>query len=79
MDITFDKIDDKINDNITSDPDIIFKGLQFKLKKFDFKKDLIFQNMTQIKLDKPVEYWRIFIVIGLIFLLIEMALLKFWK
>jgi hypothetical protein len=48
MDITFDKIDG----NITSEPNIIFKGLQFKLKKFDFDKDVIFQNMTQIKLDK---------------------------
>jgi len=48
MNITFDKIDG----NITSEPDIIFKGLQFKLKKFDFNKDVIFQNMTQIKLDK---------------------------
>ena len=48
MHITFDKI----TDDITADPDIIFKGLKFKLKKFDFKKDIIFQNMTQIKLDK---------------------------
>jgi len=48
MNITFDKIDE----NITADPDIIFKGLQFRLKKFNFDKDIIFQNMTQIKLDK---------------------------
>jgi hypothetical protein len=32
MNITFDKI----TDDITADPDIIFKGLQFRLKKFDF-------------------------------------------
>ena len=52
MNITFDKI----NDIITADPDIIFKGLQFKLKKFDFNKDLIFQNMTQIKLDNKFSF-----------------------
>jgi hypothetical protein len=35
-----------------ADPNIIFKGLKFKLKKFDFDKDLIFQNMTKVKLEK---------------------------
>jgi hypothetical protein len=49
------------------------------IKNCTFKAVLNGQSTTQIKLDKPVEYWRIFIVIGLIFLLIEMALLKFWK
>lgn len=43
---------DRITENITADPDIIFKGLKFRLKKFDFDKDVIFKNMTQIKLDK---------------------------
>jgi hypothetical protein len=52
MNITFDKI----TDNITTDPDIIFKDLQFRLKKFDFKKDLIFQNMTQTKLDNKFSF-----------------------
>jgi len=49
------------------------------IKNCTFKAVINGQSTTQIKLDKPVEYWRIFIVIGLIFLLIEMALLKFWK
>ena len=49
------------------------------IKNCTFKAVLNGQSTTQIKLEKPVEYWRIFIVIGLIFLLIEMALLKFWK
>ena len=36
-------------------PDIIFEGLKFKLKKFDFDKDLIFKNMTQVKLKEDEE------------------------
>jgi hypothetical protein len=32
-----------------------------------------------IKLDKPKEYWRIFIFLALIFLLVEMSLLKWFK
>jgi len=35
--------------------------------------------MMQLKLDKPFEYWRYFVILALVFLLIEMALLKFWK
>ena len=50
---TADIIFDSINDNtISIDPDVIFKGLQFKLKKFDFDKDIIFQNMTKMPKDK---------------------------
>jgi len=39
-------------DNNTTNPDIVFENLQFKLKKFDFDKDIIFKNMTQIKKKK---------------------------
>lgn len=49
MNIDTDFIYDVINDNINTNPDIIFRGLQFNLKKFDFDKDIIFKNMTQIK------------------------------
>ena len=37
------------------------------------------QSLTKIELDKPYEYWRIFIFMALLFFLIEVALLKFWK
>ena len=44
-DIVFD-----INNDTSKsvDPDIIFEGLRFRLKKFNFDKDLIFKNMTKI-------------------------------
>lgn len=37
------------------------------------------QSLTRIDLEKPTEYWRIFMVLALLFLLTEMALLKFMK
>ena len=37
------------------------------------------QSSTQLKLDKPFEYWRFFVILALLFILTEMVLLKFWK
>ncbi len=37
------------------------------------------QSLTKIDLEKPYEYWKIFIVLALLFILIEIALLKFWR
>ena len=37
------------------------------------------QSLTKIDLEKPYEYWRVFIIIALIFICIEMILLKFLK
>lgn len=39
-------------DNNTTNPYIVFENLKFKLKRFDFDKDIIFKNMTQIKKKK---------------------------
>jgi len=44
-DIVFDINNDKSK---SVDPNIIFEGLSFRLKKFNFDKDLIFKNMTKI-------------------------------
>ncbi len=37
------------------------------------------QSSVNIDLEKPFEYWRLFVIFALIFLLTEIALLKFWK
>jgi len=37
------------------------------------------QSLTKIDLEKPYEYWKTCIILALLFILIEMALLKFWK
>ena len=49
-DIVFDIINEK-----SVDPNIIFGGFGFRLKKFDFDKDLIFKNMTNIKTEDIIE------------------------
>lgn len=46
-DIIYDSYDER-----TTNPYIVFENLQIKLKKFDFDKDIIFKNMTQIKKKK---------------------------
>ncbi len=37
------------------------------------------QSLTHIDIEKPYEYWRLFLIFALLFILTEMALLKFWK
>lgn len=37
------------------------------------------QSLAKIDLDKPIQYWRILLILSLIFLAIEMLLIKFWK
>jgi hypothetical protein len=37
------------------------------------------QELARIDISKPIEYWRIFVILALIFALVEMALLKFMK
>lgn len=49
-DIVFDIINEK-----SVDPNIIFGGLGFRLKKFNFDKDLIFKNMTKIETEDIME------------------------
>jgi hypothetical protein len=45
--------------------------------KFNSVKDG--QSLSEIQIDKPIEYWRSFLLLSLLFLFIEMALIKFWK
>jgi len=37
------------------------------------------QSAAGVEIEKPREYWRLLVVLALLFLLTEMALLKFWK
>jgi hypothetical protein len=34
---------------------------------------------AKLKLERPFEYWKMMVVFALLFVLAEMALLKFWK
>jgi len=37
------------------------------------------QSLAKIDIDKPFEYWRLFIILALVFLFAEMLVLKLWK
>jgi hypothetical protein len=37
------------------------------------------QSSWNINIEKPREYWRWFLIVGLFFLLVEMALIRFWN
>lgn len=37
------------------------------------------QSLTKIDIEKPFEYWKVFILLALLFLIAEMLILKFWK
>lgn len=64
---------------IMKEKDIIKSFEKAGIKNCTFKAAENGQSMMQLKLDKPFEYWRYFVILALVFLLIEMALLKFWK
>jgi hypothetical protein len=55
------------------------KMLEKGLKNVVFSSLKNGQELTRIDISKPVEYWRIFVILALIFALVEMALLKFMK
>ena len=37
------------------------------------------QSLTNIELNKPIEFWKLFLLLALLFILIEIALIKFLK
>ena len=37
------------------------------------------QSLSMTDLDKPIEYWRIFLILAIAFLIAEMAILRFVK
>ena len=60
--------------------DEIINGLEEKgIKNIKFNSVKDGQSLAQIQIDKPIEYWRIFLLLGLLFILTEMTLIKFWK
>ena len=50
-----------------------------KFPNLHFKSTELGNSNLQIELEKPTEYWRFFLLLSLVFLLTEMALLKFLR
>lgn len=49
------------------------------LKNVSFSEIKEGQSLTKIDIEKPFEYWKMFIILALLFVLSEMLVLKFWK
>ncbi len=49
------------------------------LKHVSFNEISQGQSFTKIDIEKPFEYWKLFIILTLLFFLSEMLVLKFWK
>ena len=64
---------------IMNEKEIISAFKNAGIKNCTFKAVENGQSTTQLKLDKPAEYWRYFVVLAILFVLIEMVLIKYWK
>lgn len=49
------------------------------LKNVTFSEIADGQSLTKIDIEKPFEYWRMFLLLTLLFFVSEMIVLKFWK
>jgi hypothetical protein len=89
---TYDVIDEKkeailsLNyDRLESSTDCFTKseiltGLDNQLlKNISFSEIADGQSLTKIDIEKPFEYWRLFLLLALLFIVSEMLVLKFWK
>lgn len=58
----------------------ILTGLDNQLlKNISFSEIADGQSLTKIDIEKPFEYWRLFLLLALLFIVSEMLVLKFWK
>ena len=68
------------SDMSTLEKDEIVTSLESEgLKNVSFSAITDGQSLTKIDIQKPFEYWKLFILLGLIFFLSELMVLKFWK
>jgi hypothetical protein len=59
--------------------DIESKLKDYGVKNINFSSVKNGQSVTLVDLQKPKEFWRLFLMLALLFTLTEMALLRFWK
>jgi hypothetical protein len=72
---------DRIESNIKtiSENELTEKFNQIGLKNVFFSKFSTNSDASFVKIEKPKEFWRIFLIFAILFLIIEMALLKWLK
>ena len=75
--VNYDRKESAMKQQTSSEIIDELKSKGIKNIKFNTVKDG--QSLSEIQIDKPYEYWRSFLILGLLFVMIEMALIKFWK
>ena len=77
LSLNFDRLESAM-DMLEKD-DIVSSLENEGLKNVSFSAITDGQSLTKIDIHKPFEYWKLFILLALIFFLSEMMVLKFWK
>jgi hypothetical protein len=75
--VNYDRKESAMKQQTSSEIIDELKSKGIKNIKFNTVKDG--HSLSEIQIDKPYEYWRSFLILGLLFVMIEMALIKFWK
>jgi hypothetical protein len=75
--LNYDRAESEMN--YVSKEDVETKLKEQGVKNINFNSVENGQSVTMVDLQKPKEYWRIFLLLALLFVLCEMALLRFWK
>lgn len=63
----------------TTKADVESNLMEQGVKNINFNSVENGQSVTMVDLQKPKEYWRLFLVLAILFVICEMALLRFWK
>ena len=75
--LNYDRAESEMN--YVSKEDVETKLKEQGVKNINFNSVENGQSVTMVDLQKPKEYWRLFLLLALLFVLSEMALLRFWK
>lgn len=75
--LNYDRAESEMN--YVSKEDVETKLKEQGVKNINFNSVENGQSVTMVDLQKPKEYWRLFLLLALLFVLCEMALLRFWK
>ncbi len=75
--LNYDREESKME--YVSKQDVEIKLKERGVKNINFNSVENGQSVTMVDLEKPHEYWRLFLILALLMVLTEMALSRFWK
>jgi hypothetical protein len=75
--LNYDRIE---SDNTLMEKDDILEAFKNQgIKNCNFSEVKDGQSLNPIAIEEPSKFWRILLLLSLLFILCEIALLKFWK